>query len=308
MDSFIFTDVHERALKKAFPTDRLRFHEPMSAHTSFKIGGPADAFLRVSCAEDIRRALTVCAETDMPLQVIGNGTNLLVGDGGLRGLALQEYNFYNAIRVTDAGLIAEAGATLSALAAAAMRAGFTGLEFASGIPGALGGALSMNAGAYGGEIAHVVESVETMDADGDLRVLTCEEMRFGYRTSALQTRGLFALTATLKLPRGDIEASRALTRELTERRRSKQPLHMPSAGSAFKRPEGMYAGDLIERAGLKGARVGGAEISMMHANFIVNAGGATAAHVTELIETVQRAVQDKFGVWLEPEIHRIGEP
>ena len=258
--------------------------EPMSSHTTFRIGGPADYFVMPSSAGEIRRITELCTDQKIPYYVIGNGSNLLVGDKGYRG-----------------------GALLSKVAAAAYEAELEGFEFASGIPGTLGGAVRMNAGAYGGEIKHVLKSAEVLTPEGEVLTLSAEEMKLGYRTSIVSKMDYVVLGAELSLKKGKKEEIRAKMDELKEKRVSKQPLEYGSAGSTFKRPEGYFAGKLIEDAGLRGFRVGNAQVSEKHCGFVINLGGATAREVSELMESVVRKVEAASGVRLEPEVKRIGE-
>lgn len=281
--------------------------EPMSRHTTFRIGGPADYFVMPGSAEEIRAVRGICAKADVPCYIIGNGSDLLVGDKGYRGVIIQIYKRMNNVRVEGERICVQAGALLSKTAAAAYEASLTGMEFASGIPGTVGGALRMNAGAYGGEMKQIVESVEVLTEEGELLTLSGEELGMGYRTSVISRKGYVALSAVLKLERGDQKAIRARMDELKEQRVAKQPLEYGSAGSTFKRPEGYFAGKLIQDAGLRGYRVGDAQVSEKHCGFVINRGGATAAEVAQLMEEVADKVEEKFGVRLEPEVKKIGE-
>ena len=281
--------------------------ELMSGHTTFRIGGPADYFVMPSSADEIRKITALCTEQEIPYYIIGNGSNLLVGDKGYRGVIIQVFKNMRAIE-TDGELIrAQAGALLSKTASAACRASLTGMEFASGIPGTLGGALRMNAGAYGGEMKHIVESADILTPDGEIKTLSVEDLGMGYRTSVISRNDYVALGAVLKLKRGDQEQIRARMEELKEKRVRKQPLEYGSAGSTFKRPEGYFAGKLIEDAGLRGYRVGDAQVSEKHCGFVINRGNATAAEVAQLMEEVADRVEEKFGVRLQPEVKKIGE-
>lgn len=294
-------------LQSILPLGRIQLGEPMSRHTTFHIGGPADAFVTPHGLDELRQVLAFAQGRSIPLTVIGRGSNLLVRDGGVRGIVVQIAEGLDRAEIEGSEIEAEAGISLSALARKAAANGLSGLEFAAGIPGSLGGALAMNAGAYGGEMKDVVTWVDVLDSAGELRRHTCEEMGFSYRHSILQDTGGLAVRARMRLAFGDRASIEARMRELNEQRQSKQPLSLPSAGSVFKRPPGHYAGPLIESSGLKGTRVGGAEVSTLHANFIVNIGGATASDVLALIERVRRTVHEHSGVWLEPEIRVVGE-
>ena len=281
--------------------------EPMSAHTTFRIGGPADYFVTPSDTEEIRAITELCRTHEIPHYIIGNGSNLLVGDRGYRGVIIQVFKNMSSVRAEGTQIHAQAGALLSKVSAAACREGLTGLEFASGIPGTLGGAVRMNAGAYGGEIRQVLKSAEVLTPEGEVLTLPVEEMKMGYRTSIVSKMDYVVLGAELALRKGEKEKIRAKMDELKEKRVSKQPLEFGSAGSTFKRPEGYFAGKLIEDAGLRGFRVGNAQVSEKHCGFVINRGGATAQEVMELMETIVRRVEENSGVRLEPEVKRIGE-
>lgn len=281
--------------------------EPMSAHTTFRIGGPADYFAMPSSAEEIRRIVSLCIEQEVPYYIIGNGSNLLVGDKGFRGVIIQIFKNMRDIRTEGETVTAQAGALLSKVAAAAYDAGLTGFEFASGIPGTLGGAVRMNAGAYGGEMSQVLKSADVLTTEGEVLTIPVEEMKMGYRTSIVSRMDYVVLGAQLLLSRGSKEDIRAKMDELKEKRVSKQPLEFGSAGSTFKRPEGYFAGKLIEDAGLRGFRIGNAQVSEKHCGFVINRGGATAAEVAELMDHIIRRVEETSGVRLQPEVKKIGE-
>lgn len=281
--------------------------EPMSAHTTFRIGGPADYFVTPGTPEEIAAVTKLCQSGGIPYYIIGNGSNLLVGDKGFRGVIIQVYKNRNAIRVEGNEVHAQAGALLSKVAAAACQAGLAGLEFASGIPGTVGGAVRMNAGAYGGEMKDILESVTVLDDSGQVRTLDKSRLRMGYRTSVVKEKGYVVLGARLRLTRGDKEQIAARMEELKKKRVEKQPLEYPSAGSTFKRPEGYFAGKLIMDCGLRGYRVGGAQVSTKHCGFVINAQDATAADVLALIRDIQDKVYEKFQVKLETEIRFLGD-
>lgn len=285
----------------------LRLQEPMSRHTSFRIGGPADALLVPKNLAEFKVGLIAAHELGIPLTVIGNGSNLLVCDGGIRGLVIKLSGTLDWVHITGRTIRAGCGILLSTLAHKAVEAGLGGLEFAAGIPGTLGGGASMNAGAYGGEMKDVVTLVRTIDSKGQEREFTAAELDFGYRRTALQNNDLYIIEVVMELSPRDKQESLAIITDLNDRRKAKQPLAMPSAGSVFKRPPGYYAGPLIEEAGLKGYRIGDAEVSTLHANFIVNVGNATARDVLSLITHVRETVNERFGVMLEQEIKVIGE-
>ena len=276
--------------------------EPMSRHTSFQIGGPAELFVSPSDREQTAAVLAACREQEIPFFLMGNGSNLLVADEGVRGAVIAfGAPMSRIVRQGDA-LLAQAGATLSQLCRFARQEGLSGLEFAWGIPGSVGGAVRMNAGAYGGEICQICESVEVMDLDGNLSRLSNAEMAFSYRHSALENRPGIVVSAVFALKKGNSEEIWTKMKDLIARRTASQPLDVPSAGSAFKRPTGGYAAALIEEAGLKGYQVGGAAISAKHAGFAVNLGGATAADVKALLSQVSEQVYQKSGIRLEPEV------
>ena len=287
--------------------DKVLFDEPMKRHTTFRIGGPADIFVMPESVEQIQTALKLCREEKIPYFILGNGSNLLVSDQGYRGVIIQMDRNIGEVTVEGTQIRASAGALLSAVASAARRASLTGFEFAGGIPGTLGGAVVMNAGAYGGELKDVLREVTVMDQEGNVFTLPASELEMGYRTSIIKTAGYLVLGAVIDLTPGDPEEIRNRTRELNEKRSEKQPLDYPSAGSTFKRPEGYFAGKLIMDAGLRGYTVGGAMVSEKHCGFVINKGGATAEDVWKLMQDVTKIVKDKFNVTLEPEVKFLGE-
>lgn len=287
--------------------DRVFTEEAMSQHTTFKIGGPADYFMMPDKGEDVGRVIKICKEKEIPYFILGNGSNLLVGDGGYRGAVIQIYRNMSSVTVEGNEITAQAGALLSAVAAAAKNASLTGFEFAGGIPGTIGGAVVMNAGAYGGEMKDVLTEVTVMNAEGDIFTLPTEELELGYRTSIIKTAGYIVLEAKIRLKEGDPEVIRETMKDLTIRRTTKQPLEYPSAGSTFKRPEGYFAGKLIMDSGLAGYQVGGAQVSEKHCGFVINAGDATARDVRTLMDNVRDIVYKKYGVTLEPEVKFLGE-
>lgn len=287
--------------------NRVLFDEPMSQHTTFRIGGPADVFVMPENYEQIREVLRLCKEEKLPFFVLGNGSNLLVSDSGYRGVIIQMDRNMEEIRLDGEEIHACAGALLSSVAVAARNASLTGFEFAGGIPGTIGGAAVMNAGAYGGELKDVLKEVTVMTREGEILTIPAEKMEMGYRTSIIKTAGYLVLEAVISLKKGDEEAIRATMKDLSERRTEKQPLDYPSAGSTFKRPEGYFAGKLIMDSGLRGYRVGGAQVSEKHCGFVINAGGATAEDVRSLMDHVIRVVREKYGVTLEPEVKFLGD-
>ena len=296
----------QEKLLQILTKEQVLINEPMSRHTTFQVGGPADYYL-IPREEQIVSVTRLCREEQVSLTVIGNGSNLLVGDKGIRGAVL-EVGFQNAQVYAEGDMIyAQAGVSLARAAQEAARASLSGLEFASGIPGTVGGAVVMNAGAYGGEMKDVVKWARILDRDGEIHRLETEELALSYRHSVVPDMGGIVLSAAFLLKPGDETLIRAQMELLRNQRVQKQPLEYPSAGSTFKRPEGYFAGKLIMDSGLAGYRVGGAQVSEKHCGFVINAGGATAADILQLITDVQDTVQKKFGVRLEPEVKMIGE-
>lgn len=287
--------------------ENIRRQEPMSLHTTFRIGGPADLFVTPGSIQAVADSIRICKETQTPYAVIGNGSNLLVSDTGYRGVIIQIGRNLNQITGNGEEIRAQAGAMLSVIAKTALSESLTGFEFASGIPGTLGGAVVMNAGAYGGEMKDVLTEVTVLTREGEIRTVPAEKLEMGYRTSLAAKNGWIILEAVMKFQKGDAEAIRGRMEELKMQRVAKQPLDLPSAGSTFKRPEGYFAGKLIMDAGLRGFTVGGAQISEKHCGFVVNKGGATAEDVRNLICAVQKKVQEDAGVKLEPEVKFLGE-
>lgn len=294
-------------LQNLLGEDKVLMNEPMASHTTFRIGGPADYFVMPSSAEQLAGILKICKEENVPYFILGNGSNLLVGDKGIRGVVIQLYKNFDEITIAGTTVTAKAGAMLIRVAKEAGKAGLTGLEFASGIPGTIGGAMVMNAGAYGGEMKDVVTSVTVLTDDGEIKTLKGSEMDFRYRGSVVEEKGYIVLQAVMELKEGDVKEILTSMDQLTVRRKTKQPIEYPSAGSTFKRPEGYFAGKLIMDAGLCGFKVGGAQVSKKHCGFVINAGGATAADVMKLMSDVSVRVQERFGVKLEPEVKRVGE-
>ncbi len=288
--------------------DQIKNNEPMRLHTTFRVGGPADTLLVPENEKEAVALLRLFSDCDEPFFVLGNGSNLLVSDRGYRGTII--WIDHNLAGITTDGdtICAQAGALLVRISDSAEKASLTGMEFASGIPGTLGGAVTMNAGAYGGEMKDIVRSVRAFDlVRKEVVEIPGEQMHFSYRSSLIRQGGLVVLGATLKLAKGDPAAIRARVEELKCARIEKQPLEYPSAGSTFKRPEGYFAGKLIDDAGLRGYRVGGAQVSMKHAGFVINTGDATANDIITLIRDVREKVYTMSGVMLEPEVCMLGE-
>ncbi len=300
-------DEFEQWLKEHYPADRLRFGEPMRLHTTFRAGGPARYMVLPACPEEIADVIRRCREAGLPWFVMGNGSNLLVSDSGYDGVILKVGRQYSEISRNGCRIRAQAGAMLTRLSRMAAENGLSGLAFAAGIPGTLGGGLMMNAGAYGGELSQVVRRVRVLDEEGQIRELSGEEMAFGYRTSRLEAGRLIALEAELELEPGEREPLLAEMEELNRRRREKQPLEYASAGSTFKRPEGYFAGRLIEEAGLKGFSIGDAQVSEKHCGFVINRGNAAAGQILELCRTVQERVYEQFQVELQLEVRLLGK-
>ena len=294
-------------IKTVIPEERILFHQPMKEYTTFRVGGEAKCMIMIQREEELAKLLPYLNQTGQEYFILGNGSNLLVGDKGYNGVVLKFDGPMEQIAVEGMRITAKAGALLSKVAAAAREKSLTGLEFAAGIPGSIGGGVVMNAGAYDGEMKQIVETVRVMDCDGQITILDNDTMEFGYRTSIIKNRPLIVLEVVLRLAEGDREQIVARMEELGTLRRSKQPLEYPSAGSTFKRPEGYYAGKLIMDAGMRGYRIGGAQVSDKHCGFIINTGNATAADVREVIEEVQERVRERFHVSLEPEVVFLGD-
>ena len=294
-------------LLKIMSEEQVKTEEPMKNHTTFRVGGPAEFFVMPRTAEEVKKVIDLCRRESFPYYIIGNGSNLLVSDQGYRGVVLQIYKEMSYIEVEENVVVAQAGALLSAIANKALENGLTGFEFAAGIPGTLGGACVMNAGAYGGEIKDVLEEVTALTEEGEVLTIPKENLELGYRTSIIARKGYTVLEARIQLRGGEKEAIKSLMEELKDKRVSKQPLEYPSAGSTFKRPEGYFAGKLIQDAGLRGFSVGGAQVSEKHCGFVINRENATAADVAELMRQVSARVEEEFGVKLEPEVKRLGE-
>ena len=293
--------------------DRVRQNEILAQHCSFRTGGPADLFIQVVSADELAETIDILAAYGCETFLLGRGTNLLIGDRGFRGAVVTMCppaggeSELSGVRAEGCLLTAGAGASLNKIAIAARDAGLAGFEFAAGIPGSLGGAVIMNAGAYGGEMKDVVRSVDVLYPGTGIRRLSAQELEFGYRTSRVKHEHAIVLGAELELMPGDIDGISSRIAELARQRREKQPLEFASAGSTFKRPEGYFAGKLIQDAGLKGYRVGEAQVSEKHAGFVINRGGASAAQIRQLIEDVQRIVLENSGVKLEREVIFLGE-
>ena len=288
-------------------SSQIRCAEPMRLHTTLRIGGPADYFVTPMTKEELQDMVIFCEKKEVPWYVLGNGSNLLVADRGIRGVVISLEKGWNMVRAEGTCIEAGAGALLSKAAKAAAAEALTGLEFAAGIPGSIGGALVMNAGAYGGEIRDVLREAEVLTKDGDVLRLSADELKLGYRTSCIPKNQYLVLRAVFELQKGNPQAILARMEELAVARREKQPLEYPSAGSTFKRPQGYFAAKLIDDAGLRGLAVGDAQVSEKHCGFVVNKGQATANDVRALCAKVQQKVYETFGVNLELEVKQVGE-
>ena len=292
-------------LKATFPNSTVLTEEPMKRHTTFRIGGPADIYIDLDF-DDITHVIDYLKKADIPFTVIGNGSNLLVSDDGIEGVVLALGKKAGKTEIADTKVVAQAGALLSTVANVAAEAGLTGLEFASGIPGTLGGAVYMNAGAYGGEIKDVIEAVTVYTPDFKKKVLTADDLQLSYRHSLLMEEEGYVTEVVLRLQKGDKAEIKARIEEIKNQRVEKQPLNFPSAGSTFKRPTGYFAGKLIDDTGLRGYSVGDAQVSEKHCGFVINKGNATAHDVLQLMQDVDEKVYEKFGVHLTPEVRIIG--
>lgn len=294
-------------LKNIIDEEFILLDEPMKNHVSFKVGGPADILVRPRTEEEIKNIFKFVNDNNLPFFVKGNGSNILIKDGGFRGIVIELAENFSDFKIDGDEIVVQTGALLSVIGREAMKAHLTGFEFASGIPGSLGGALAMNAGAYGGEMKNIVKSVRLMDMEGNIIECSNEEMNFGYRHSKLSDEKLIAISAVIKLEHGCYEEIKAKMDDLAYQRRTKQPLEYPSAGSTFKRPEGYFAGKLIQDSNLKGYGIGGAKVSEKHSGFIINENNATASDIIRLIDYVKKTVYDIHGVKLEEEVKIIGE-
>ena len=287
--------------------ESIKVDEPMKKHITFKVGGPADFLVKPKCEKEIVEVIKFAKKENIPFLVIGNGSNLLVKDGGLRGIVIELSDNFNNYEIEGTKIKAQSGALLSILGRNAMKNSLTGFEFAAGIPGTLGGALAMNAGAYGGEMKQVVKSVTLMDTEGNVFELSNEEMKFEYRRSLLSTTNYIVLSAVIELESGNMEEIKETMADYSNKRVTKQPLNLPSAGSTFKRPEGHFAAKLIDDCGLRGLNLRGAQVSDKHCGFVVNTGDATAKDIIDLMYVVKSTVNSKFGIMLEEEVKILGE-
>jgi len=292
--------------KNIYNDEDIKIDEKMSEHIYFKVGGPTDILVTPTDVEQLRKTLKICTENSIPYYIIGNGSNILVKDGGIRGVVIKLVKL-NKMERTENLIKVGTGVLLKDISSEALDASLTGFEFACGIPGSVGGAVFMNAGAYNGEIRDVIKEAEVINNNGEIIVLSKEELELGYRTSKVMKENSVVISAVFELIYGDKEKIQARVDVLTNKREEKQPLEYPSAGSTFKRPEGHFAGKLIEDAGLKGFTIGGAMVSEKHSGFIINKGGATAKDILDVINHVQETVKTQFGVELNPEVRVLGE-
>lgn len=292
-------------LKAVMDIENIKENEPMKNHTSFKVGGPADILLIPQSKEELQKVLTICKDSGKPMYIIGNGSNLIVRDGGYKGIIIKT-KALNQVKMDNETMIAEPGISLKDLANIALEEKLTGLEFASGIPGSLGGAVTMNAGAYDGEIKNIIKSIEVITENGSFKTIPLNECNFGYRSSVIQKNDWVLVGICLALKNGNYDVIKEKMLNLNTQRQVKQPLEYPSAGSTFRRPEGYYTGKLVQDAGFKGYSIGGAQVSEKHSGFIINKGDATASDILNLISAIQTGVKDQFGVELKTEVIVIG--
>lgn len=298
-------EIKEMFENKSF--GRILYNEDMKNHTTFKIGGPVDAMIIPTKEEEIIDCIKFLREKDIDFLIMGNGSNLLVKDGGIRGVVVKLGKEFSAVEVTDNNIYCESGALLSTISNLALKHSLKNFEFASGIPGTIGGGITMNAGAYGGEMKNVVKKVRVLDKNNEVKEYSNEDMNFRYRNSRVWEEGLIVLGVELSLDKGDYDSIKDTITDLNHKRTSKQPIEYPSGGSTFKRPEGYYAGKLIDDSGLRGLRHGGAMVSEKHCGFVINVDNATCKDVLHLIQVIQKIVMDKYGVKLKREIKLLGE-
>ena len=303
----MITKETKEELNRLVPESHILYDEPLKKHTTFQVGGNSDCLIFVEKEKELQDLISYLDGAGIPRYLIGNGSNLLVSDDGFRGVILETRRLFSDIKVEGETIIAKAGALMSKIGSIALENELTGFEFAAGIPGTIGGGVVMNAGAYGGELKDVIVSVRVLNKEGKIEEISCEDMGFGYRTSVVRKKDYIVTEVKLKLSKGNKKEIKATMEDLKERRKSKQPLEYPSAGSTFKRPEGYFAGKLIEDTGLRGYSVGGAMVSEKHCGFVINKGDATAADIDKLIKDVSERVKETFGVTLEPEVIRLGK-
>lgn len=298
--------IFEGLFKEFYKSENVIINAEMKKYVHFRVGGPADILLIPENKDQVIKSIKICKENNIPYFVVGNGSNLLVKDGGINGVVIK-LNEVNNINTYGETIEAECGAMLKDVSSVAVENSLTGFEFACGIPGTVGGAVFMNAGAYDGEISHIIDSAEIIDNNGEIRTLSKDELDLGYRSSIIMKKNYIVLSAKFKLKHGEVRKIKEIVEDLTYKRESKQPLEYPSAGSTFKRPTGYYAGKLIQDAGLKGYTMGGAAVSEKHSGFVINKNNATAKDILDLIAHIQDEVKKQFGVDLHPEVRIIGE-
>ena len=303
----MITKETKEAISRLVPESHILYDEPLKKHTTFQVGGNSDCLIFVEKEKELADLCKYLDSENIPRFLIGNGSNLLVSDEGFDGVILETRRLFSDIKVEGETIIAKAGALMSKIGFVALENELTGFEFAAGIPGTIGGGVVMNAGAYGGELKDVITSVRVLTKEGEFMEIPCEDMGFGYRTSVVRKKDYIVTEVKLKLSKGNKEEIKATMEDLMERRKSKQPLEFPSAGSTFKRPEGYFAGKLIEDTGLRGYTVGGAMVSEKHCGFVINKGDASASDIDRLIKDVSERVKETFGVTLEPEVIRLGK-
>ncbi|MBO4808542.1 MAG: UDP-N-acetylmuramate dehydrogenase [Lachnospiraceae bacterium] len=303
----MITKETKEAISRLVPESHILYDEPLKKHTTFQVGGNSDCLIFVEKEKELADLCKYLDSENIPRFLIGNGSNLLVSDEGFDGVILETRRLFSDIKVEGETIIAKAGALMSKIGSVALENELTGFEFAAGIPGTIGGGVVMNAGAYGGELKDVITSVRVLTKEGEFMEIPCEDMGFGYRTSVVRKKDYIVTEVKIKLSKGNKEEIKATMEDLKERRKSKQPLEFPSAGSTFKRPEGYFAGKLIEDTGLRGYTVGGAMVSEKHCGFVINKGDASASDIDRLIKDVGERVKETFGVTLEPEVIRLGK-
>ena len=293
-------------LLNVYGKEQIELNSPMSKHIYFKVGGPADILVNPRNVDQIKKTIDLCKENNVPYLILGNGSNMLVKDGGIRGVVIKLCSLDNIV-VKNNEIKAQCGALLADVSKKALENNLTGFEFACGIPGTVGGAVFMNAGAYDGAVSYVIKEAEVIDDNGNIINIGCDELELGYRTSIVMKKGYVVVSATFALEKGEHQSIEARVNDLTKRREEKQPLEYPSAGSTIKRPEGHFTGKLIQEAGLKGFSIGGAAVSKKHSGFVINKGGATAKDILDVIKHVQYTVKEKFNVDLQTEVRIVGE-
>lgn len=294
-------------ISSIIPKENISFQVPMKKHTTFKVGGEADVYIRIDNVEILKKLIPYLYQENEDYFILGKGSNILVSEKGYRGIVIEISSGFSGFYCNGTTITVESGALLSKIAKVALEYELTGMEFAAGIPGSVGGAMVMNAGAYGGDMEQIVESIKVLDHTGNILELTNDQILFDYRTSIMKQRPLVVLETTFHLEKGNKEDIQGKMADIAAKRLEKQPINFPSAGSTFKRPDGYFAGKLIMDAGLRGLQIGGAQVSKLHCGFVINTGNATATDIYHLIQQIQRTVFEKFNVQLESEIIMLGE-